>query len=204
MGYDERHIASRGNDHNRIMIVTGVSASGKDFLLSEANRNGLIAPPIRTLSFGQELFRHLRSQYPQIKTRDDINTQLNSSELRQGILYVANEIVEKQPAILNTHVVSRQNDSIITNPDVDMKVRPLSYVYVWSEPGQIELWRSADVGRARRQESADEISLHQDIAVEVVRIIAEHTGASFTTLWNRPDNVTENLAKIEERSAGLV
>lgn len=82
-------------------------------------------------------------------------------------------------------------------------MHPHGYLFVWSEPDQIATWRAQDTERVRPPESIDDIALHQDIALEVVSVIARHTGASFKTIWNRTDNTINNLAVIYERTRQL-
>lgn len=200
MSYIERYRPKEGEGHNKILIVTGLPGSGKDHLLAEANRLSMIEPSIRTFSFGEELFNYLKTTHPNIQTKDDIRILLTQDEVRQGVMSVINRLVQAQPAILSTHVVYSQRKSLIANPDVDKRMHPHGYLFVWSEPEQIAAWRAQDTGRVRPPESANDIALHQDIALEVVSVVARHTGASLKTLWNRFDNVADNLSIIQERA----
>lgn len=142
--------------------------------------------------------------HPQIQTRDDIRTLLSQDEVRNGILDVVDRLIQAQPAILNTHVVYKQQESYTVNPDVDKRIHPAGYVYVWSEPDQIAQWRIRTTPRARPLESVDEIVLHQELGLEIVSVLARYTGASLKTIWNRVDNVTENLETIEQRIRDLI
>lgn len=204
MRYIERYRPKEGEGHNRILIVTGVSGSGKDFLLSEAARQSHIPDTVRTFSFGQVLFDYLRTIHPQIQTRDDIRTLLNQDEVRNGILGVIDALIQAQPVTLNTHVVYRQRESYTINADIDKRIHPVGYVYVWSEPDQIAEWRIQATTRTRPAESVDAIALHQELGLEIVSVLARYTGASLKTIWNRADNVTENLETIEERVRELI
>lgn len=204
MRYIERYRPKEGEGHNKILIVTGVSGSGKDFLLSEAVRQGRIVPTVRTFSFGQELFDYLKMIHLQIQTRDDIRTLLSQDEVRNSILSVIDRLIQAQPEILNTHVVYRQQESYTVNPDIDKRIHPAGYVYVWSEPDQIVQWRIQATTRIRPIESVDEIALHQDLGLEIVSVLARYTGASLKTIWNRADNLTENLETIEQQIRDLI
>lgn len=199
MRYIERYHPKEGDGHNKILVITGVPAVGKDYLLSESKRLGMIPPSVRSFSFGEELFVYLQTLYPQVKTRDDIRTLLSQDVIRAAVEGIIFRMIQAQPSMLNTHVVYRQKDSIVTNPDLDKRIHPHSYLFVWSEPDQIAKWRSLDTSRTRPAESVTNIALHQDIALEVVSVVARHTGASLKTVWNRADNTQENLVLIQEK-----
>ncbi|GIW57639.1 MAG: adenylate kinase [Candidatus Dojkabacteria bacterium] len=203
MRYIERYRPKEGEGHNKILVITGVPGSGKDFLLSEAVKQGIIPSSVRMFSFGEELFAYLKTIHPQIQIRDDVRTLLTQDDVWQGVIGVIDKLIQAQPAILNTHVVYRQRESLITNPNVDKRMHPAGYLFVWSEPNQIAEWRARDISRGRPPESIDDIALHQDIALEVVSVVARHTGACLKTVWNRTDNVADNLALIQERAREL-
>lgn len=101
--------------------------------------------------------------------------------------------------MINIHVVYKQGESLVANPDIDRRIHPVGYIYIWSEPDQISQWRAQDTSHLRRSETIEDISLHQDIALEAALLIARHTGAGLKTIWNRRDNVEKNLTTIEER-----
>jgi adenylate kinase len=199
MRYVERYRPKEGEDHNKILVVTGVPGSGKDYLLGEAGKQEMLPSSVKSISFSTELFIYLKSVFPQIQTRDDIRTLLSQDEVREGVLGVIGRIIQAQPVTLNTHVVYRQRESLISNPDIDKKMKPHGYLFVWSEPDQIATWRAQDTSRERPVESVEDIALHQDVALETVSAFARHTGASLKTIWNRSDNVTANLATLQER-----
>ncbi len=92
---------------------------------------------------------------------------------------------------------------LITNLDIDKRIHPQGYLFVWSEPDQIAAWRAQDTPRVRPPESNDNIALHQGIALEVVSVIARYTGASLKTIWNRADNISDNLSLIQDKSRTL-
>lgn len=204
MSYIERYRPREGESHNKILVVTGIPGSGKDYLLSQAAEQGLIHPSVRTTTFSEELFTYLKSMYPNLKTRDDIRNLLSQDEVRSGIVKIVDRIIQSQPAALNTHVVYSQRESLVANPDIDKRINPCGYLFVWSEPDQIIAWRTEDRTRERPAEKIDDIATHQDIALEVVSVVAKHTGASLKTIWNRYDNVYENLAVIHDLTDNIV
>ncbi len=203
MSYKERYLPKEGENHNRILILTGVSGSGKDFLLSEARRQGIMPNGVKTFNFGDELFNHLKRVYPALRTKDDIRTALTNEQVRKGILSIIDGVIDSQPVIVNTHVLNKQRETIALNPDIDTRIHPTGYLFVWSEPDQIVRWRKEDTTRTREVETVDEIVLHQNLALEFVSVFARHTNASLHTLWNRTDNLADNLTKLQEIALAL-
>jgi adenylate kinase len=199
MSFKERYLPKESEDLNRIMIATGVSGCGKDYLLGQMSDQGVLPSDLQVVNFGTELFEQLRNMYPQIRSRDDMRTLLTQAEVRLGVFSLVDRLIATQPAVLNTHVVYRQNESLAMNPDFERRLRPGHYLYVWTDPEQISQWRAMDTSRVRPPESVDEIALHQDIAYEVVSTMAGHFGASFTAVWNRDDNVGQNIGVMQQR-----
>lgn len=72
MSYIERYRPKEGEGHNKILVITGVPGSGKDYLLVKAKRLGMVPPSVKTFGFGEELFDYLKATHPSIQTRDDI------------------------------------------------------------------------------------------------------------------------------------
>jgi adenylate kinase len=198
MSYQERYLPKEGENHNRILMLTGISGSGKDFLLSQAGRQSILPNEVKTFNFGDELFNHLKNVYHTLRTRDDIRTELTDEQVRKGILSIVDGVIDSQPIIVNTHVVNKHRGTFAANPDIDKRIRPVGYIFVWSEPGQIATWRKGDTGRARVEETVDEIALHQNLTLDFVTQIASYTRASLVTMWNRTDNLANNLTKLQE------
>jgi len=203
MGYVERYKPKEGEGHNKILVVTGISGVGKDFLLSESVKQGVIPPSVKTFSFGEELLAYFKTIYPYIRTRNDIRNVLTQEQEQGGITEVIDRLIRLQPTMLGIHVVYKHRESLVANPDIDRKMHPVGYIYVWGEPDQIAQWRTQDTSRLRKSESVEDISLHQNIALEIALLIARYTGAGLKTLWNRTDNVVENLATIKEGAEEL-
>ena len=133
-----------------------------------------------------------------VASRDDLNRYVSQDVIRVLVNSVVDEVIARQPAIVNAHVAYMQQGSIQINPDVVRKMAVTSFVYVWSDPELIAEWRKNDHGRRRDPENPEDIILHQSIALESTRIIAEVFGAGFRSLYNRTDNTLENISKLQE------
>jgi adenylate kinase len=180
-----------------------VSGSGKDHLVGRVTAAGLMPGRVNRFSFGQELFEQAQRTYPGIRTRDDLKNMLTQEQVRAEVSGVVGRLVAAQPALVNTHVVYRQGDSLAINPDVEEELQASHYVYVKAEPAQIAEWRARDTSRTRPPETAAQIGLHQEIALGVVHAIAQHVGAELVTINNHPDYIDVNLATMHEALEAL-
>lgn len=185
------------------MVMTGVSGSGKDHLLGRVVSAGLMPEHVSRFSFGQLLFEQAKANYPELQTRDDLKTMLTQEQVEAEASGVIGRLIEAQPALINTHVVYRQGDTLAINPDVEVDLRASHYVYVKAEPTQIAEWRNRDTSRVRPAETAAQIGLHQEIALGVIHAIAQHVGADMITINNHPDFVGANLATMHEALEAL-
>lgn len=187
---------------NKLVVITGISGSGKDYLLSELEKtDNRIGTAISIVNFGELLFSRLRQVDPSnniVTSRDDLNRYVSQDVIRVLINSVVDEVIARQPAIVNTHVAYMQQGSIQINPDVVRRMAVTSFVYVWSDPELIAEWRKNDHDRRRDLETPEDIILHQRIALESTRIIAEVLGVGFRSLYNRTDNILENISKLQE------
>lgn len=187
---------------NKLVVVTGISGSGKDYLLSEfAKTDDRIGKTISVVNFGELLFSRLRQVDPGnniVKSRDDLNRSVSQDVIRVLINSVVDEVIARQPAIVNAHVAYKQQGSIQINPDVVRRMAVTNFVYVWSDPELIAEWRKNDHDRRRDPEAPEDIIRHQRIALESTRIIAEALGSGFRSLYNRTDNIIENISKLQE------
>lgn len=201
MSYQERYRPRTNQELNKILTVTGVSGSGKDFLLDKVQTsNPEAVRHIRIFNFGDLLFERLNRRIrslkgEELKSKDDIRRALTQEEIKESIIEVAEEILESQPGIVNSHVAYLQKGSIQINPDVEERIGARTYFFVWADPEKITHWRNSEK-RTREEQSVKEILIHQEIALEATFIIASHLGAGFITSYNRDDNVSENVAKL--------
>jgi len=111
---------------NNLLIVTGISGSGKDFLLSEVvNNNPELTSKISIYSFGQELFKVLKEKgvNGDLQNRDQLKELGDQKLMQLAITQTVNYILTTLPAIINTHIAYKQNNSIQINPNIDRLLR---------------------------------------------------------------------------------
>lgn len=184
-------------NHNRIGIITGVSGSGKDFLVNSSLQTGSLPPSLPVVSFGEALAQRLR-QHPEMTLdgeRDGLKTLPPEIVSRYtGILL--DEMIERQPLVLNSHTVYKQGDSLVTNLASERRLKPSHYIFVTANPDNIVDWRTEDTSRRRPAETAPDIELHQAIALGVVQAIANVMDSQLLVVHNTIDDTAANTERI--------
>ena len=194
-------------EKRRIALLTGIPASGKDFLLGNLkDLDPRIGTSIAVFNFGELMFQKLQQLKPaqagRLTSRDELATKLDQTQVMELIHTVIEEIITAQPAVIASHVAYKQNGSIQINPDIDKYLQMSRYIYVWSDPEEIHQ-RRLGLERKREIESVDDIYIHQQIAYNATRTIARTLGAGFVLINNRTDNVRNNLDILQNVIGGI-
>lgn len=126
----EKHWNKETENNNKVLILTGLSGSGKDYLLRKFKESGNLSTNISTYSFGEKLFEEIKKWFPELKNRDRMRVKLSEYDLVSGVNNAIEQILKEQPVILNTHTVYRQGNGLSITPDFDKKIKAGSYVYV--------------------------------------------------------------------------
>ena len=195
------------SEKRRIALLTGIPASGKNFLLGNLKDiDPRIGTSIAVFNFGELMFQKLQQIKPVqaggLASRDELATKLDQTQVKELIHTVLGEIIAAQPAVMASHVAYKQNGSIQINPDIDKYLQMSRYIYVWSDPEEI-YQRRLDSGRKREIESVDDIYIHQQIAYNATRTIARTLGAGFVLINNRTDNTINNLDILQDVIGGI-
>src|SRR5437879_2840595 len=122
--------------HNRIVCYTGVSSSGKDFLLDQAINQLQGANGVQALSMGTLMADRLQIH------RDSLRVIPELDDIKKAQTAAIPEILANMPVVLNTHIIFKYKDLLVFNPDVERQLNPAHYVVVTSEPQIIQQWRS--------------------------------------------------------------
>lgn len=190
--------------HNRIGIITGVSGCGKDFLLEQSHHAGQLLSSLSVVSFGEALSQKLKqdSALGADQSRDALKTMLPEIISRYtGILL--DEIIERQPVILNSHTVYRQGGSLAINPVSERRLNPSHYVFVSADPNDVVAWRAGDATRRRPMETPQQVELHQAIALGVVRAITDVMDSRLLVVHNTFEDTAANTQKIGDFLSSL-
>ncbi len=191
-------------NHNRIGIVTGISGCGKDFLLEQTRLSGHFSDTLPVISFGEALSQKLKreSAMRAEDNRDGLKT-LPSDVIARYTNVLLDEVIERQPVVLNSHTVYRQGGNLAVNPVSERRLNPSHYLFVSADPEDIVDWRAADKTRQRPVESAQDIELHQAIALGVVRTITEVMDSRLLVVHNTIENTATNTEEIGEFLSSL-
>lgn len=180
------------------MVVTGVSGSGKDYLITAFKERSEIK--VEVVNFGQELFERAQVLVPALSSRDDLSREFSRSDLYPIIEELACDIRSRGAVVLNTHVVYKQGEALIINPVVEKQIGPDLYVFVQAGPAHIVDWREKDSTRDRLSEEVTAIDLHQKIARATTAFLAEYVGAQFVVIENTPETLDLNWRVLEENA----
>lgn len=189
-----------GSEHNDIVTITGVSSSGKDYLVDLAAKKEphLITSRVRLFQFGSELVQVVTQHLPESLTggRDSLKS-LSPALLKEYIEETLEHLLGVQPAIQLTHVVVNQQGKLIINPKSENTTLAKAYIYVWTDPALIYSWRLAELAkRNRTMESVDAIGVHQEIALATTTILSRKLGAGMFVVYNTCQDIEENVDQI--------
>lgn len=188
------------NNKNDIVIVTGISGAGKDYLLKRVlDKNPQIASRFSSYSFGTEVFKRVNQINQTVQHRDQLKDSLDQEVLNTAVMWVVNFVISQQPVILNTHIAYKQNGSIQINPTSDKALNSRDYIFVRTEPELLLERRMNDDTRNRGVEDILDIDMHQEIALQAALVIARAIGANFHIIENTEEdnnNNTDKIAKI--------
>lgn len=172
-----------------ILLVTGVSASGKDFLLGRAKRlDERLGNEIPIVSMGSAIVAKMNQLAAGQVDRDRLKHAVSNDVMRGIVRSIVADLVEYPAAVLNGHITYRQQGTLISNPDIDAEIGAAAYAVVIADPRDIVEWRASDSGRRRDTETVDEIAYHQDFTLQTAERMATMLGAGLTVIENTPTN----------------
>ena len=170
---------------NNIVVVTGVSASGKNYLVEKAlELGGDVISRSKVFNFGSSIHRIMRDRHPNIYDGSLSLQRAPENELDEAAVEVIDEIVATEGLrIVLNHVAYRLAESVNINPNHGLMMRPRDYIVVTADPEEILKRRIKD-DRHRIIEHPRIIDLHQKIAISAVMVIAKDIGSRMTIIEN--------------------
>lgn len=171
---------------NPLLVATGVSVVGKDYLLERT------AFSDRAVSFGSMLAQATGLDRDAVRGSAMTVSALNDLQMRAADL-----ILDGGSSIVNTHVVAKQNGVYVVNFDLEQKLSPAYYVAFVADPRQILEWRAHRNETSPRKsdvESVEQIAFHQAQILSTVNNLSQVLGAGFAVIGNSPENTDVNLA----------
>lgn len=189
------------DQNNRLVCYTGITGVGKDYLLEQALQTLPEAERFRVLGMGQMMGEETQMH------RDNLRGSLDLAQLGEVQQRVLTRIHASTPAVLNTHVLFKQNGMLVSNPDFERALNPAGYVMVTARPEQIAEWRKKRNERQERksdEEPVERIAMHQEIAVETVRAIARGLNAQFYPVFNDPNKTSDSARMLIDLISNLL
>lgn len=174
--------------HNNIIVVTGMTGVGKDYLIDRAN-----APHrLTAVGWGDMLSRELGMH------KDVMMGALAPDTILQGQFSVCQRVLELQPLIAICHVIKPEDGRYAYNLPIEQLLKPRAYVFV-SAPATVigERVRQRNrngSGRLSPELPVAEIDRIQRIKLELVRELAELNQSDFIVLNNVEEQLADNLA----------
>lgn len=204
----ERVVPLKQINKNRIITITGISGSGKDYLVDSAKQKALdiFGKGIEIFRFGAQLLDSINRSRPddQIESRDLLK-YLSPMVLDQFIQMTLEDLLRQQPALCLTHVVSKQQGRLVINPKSERFVNGQGYIFIRSNPELIQRWRAnGQHSRQREVEHVYEIDIHQNIAQLSTQALAMSLGMGFMIINNEPDDTESSVNAIIESATSLV
>ena len=181
---------------NDIVEVVGVSGVGKSHLIERAKTK--LNGKIEMASFGELLRLNLQGNLGGRNL-----SSLENDELEPIIQSVIDYIIKRQPIVLDTHIVYRQNHILQIHHNSILRLATRGYIQVIADPNKILERRLADYKSKdrildRNMDSLEDIYFEQKLSLAVVKAIAQTTGAGFICIENNSEeDAIEGVKKIE-------
>lgn len=196
--------------NRNLVLISGVSGAGKDFLLDRAKDTIPHSRLPRFIHFGGIIRQLARAEQP-----------VGYSEASGGLSGVDPAVMERlkhcavdlllndlastgdEARVLNYHLTYRQGGSVKVDSDTLIKLLPRDLIMIKSDPEYILTRRIKDSNARKRElESVDAIRCQQDIEEAALREIAINLGARTLLLCNISDdeeNISNNVERLAER-----
>jgi adenylate kinase len=178
-----------------MLVITGVQGVGKSHLADLASQRGFIAEKMDLYNIGDEIVKNAGGYKP--LTKDDIKTA-PQDKVSTWLAFTLGLLAGRariRPLLVTAHIPYERNGWLVSEEDY-RGIRPAGYIHVYAEPEQIQALSNQDTTRRRPQRSTREIDSSQRVSLLATESLAVETGARLITVWNRLDNVEENVNKI--------
>lgn len=182
-----------------ITIVTGLSASGKDYVIDQ----------VKELT--SESIFYLGGMIHEEMRKVDKKRYGGETALKEADNYILMEAARKSikritdcpnDLILNAHIVYRRKEAIVIDPSLYRELKPTNIVFIYSDPKEIKKRRETDP-RDRKKESIEEIAFNQDCAIFMTKRLCKDLDCNFYKITNKPGSnkaVQEVLKIVAKRN----
>lgn len=174
---------------NRIIIVTGMTGVGKDFLVDKA---------IQDLSVNKVGWGDMLSEELGVN-KDIMMSTVDPDRILEGQFAICHKVLQIQPVVAVCHVVKPENGRYIYNLEIEKLLNPFGYVFIAAPPELIYQrvqMRNLKGKRKSPEISVDEIERIQNIKIEAVKELAVIQGSQMLIVNNTVEELDANVGKL--------
>lgn len=174
---------------NRIIVLTGISGVGKDYLVHHADR----PPELMVVGWGDELASLLGVD------KDEMDT-VDAEKMHRAQVQVCDKVIAASPVVAICHTVRPTSKGDLGYVlDIEARLMPQYYVFAVAPPAVIKARIVARNEAGCRNVSVppvDEVANGQLRQHDLVKELADRLGSRFVTLTNSGENSIESLKKL--------
>lgn len=176
---------------NRIIAITGTSASGKDYLVDLVK----IPMAINKFNMGTMISEKLNTH------RDLMMNKFPQETIYKNQLECYSEVANSQPSVLICHAIRKIDHKFTYDLSLEKIINPIYYIFVKSDPLEISkriILRNIKEGRINKVETADKIRIIQNYEIAETKKLCRIIGSKFIEIDNNELNTAENVSIIEK------
>lgn len=177
---------------SEIIVVTGQSGVGKDYLVERAQPSDYGITHANWGDFFGEFAKQDKDTIVDSFTPDDERT----AAIQKKIMH---RVKTLQPAIVTSHPAKIEHGIEYVNWDIEKELNPSDYLFVRADPELIAERvheRNSRGERKTAELSVDEIDYIQTRKLAMMKALARHVGNRLTILNNNDENVDDNVRQI--------
>lgn len=179
---------------SRIIVVTGQSGVGKDFLVEKANPKSFGIKHVNWGDIFSRLVNDDKDNLANVYVPDAATTMAIQNKVTQ-------EVISLEPVIVTSHPVKIEQGVEFVNWDIEKTISPSDYIFIRALPEIIAdrvQKRNAAGLRKTPELTVQEIAKMQDRKLELMAELADHVGGRLTVIDNFDDNVHQNVQQIRQ------
>ena len=176
---------------NKIVAITGTSASGKDYLVDLIN----ISSEIKKYNMGTMISEKLNTH------RDLMMKKFSKEGIYKTQQECYSEVANAQPSILICHAVRKIDNKYTYDLRLEKILKPIYYIFVRSDPSEISnriIQRNQKNGRITTAKTPDEINRIQKYEIIKTKEMCKIIGSKLIEIDNNTLDTKVNIIKIEK------
>lgn len=183
-----------------ILVVTGETGVGKDYLVDRAN----VGPDAINRANWGDVFSSIAEE-----DKDRLSHELyvpGADETEAIQRQVCQTVIDLQPVVVTSHPVKVINGIEYVNWDIEQRLSPRSYFVVEADPEVIRdrvIRRNASGERKSRVLSTQELADTQGRRRELTGQLASHVGANLIVLCNDECRTLESVELLRDAIKNL-